>query len=174
MIKTILVATDGSDHAMRAVTLAADIAEKYEAKLILLHVLPQGPLPATLRHMAEVEHLAESRLAGSLLVADELGRAPLPQRISAAAPEAQEVYRAIGEKILAAAEVTAKEKQAAQLETLIADGDPAKEILAQAERTGANLIVMGSRGVSDLKGLLMGSVSHKVSHLATCSCVTVT
>jgi nucleotide-binding universal stress UspA family protein len=32
---------------------------------------------------------------------------------------------------------------------------------------------MGSRGVTDFNGLLMGSVSHKISHLAKCTCITV-
>ncbi len=41
----------------------------------------------------------------------------------------------------------------------------APEILAEAEESGASLIIMGSRGVSDLKGLLVGSTTHKVLHL---------
>lgn len=41
----------------------------------------------------------------------------------------------------------------------------ATEILAEAEQCGATVIVMGSRGVSDLKGLLVGSTTHKVLHL---------
>jgi nucleotide-binding universal stress UspA family protein len=36
------------------------------------------------------------------------------------------------------------------------------------------LIVLGSRGLSDIQGLMFGSTSHKVTHLASCSCVTVT
>ena len=36
-----------------------------------------------------------------------------------------------------------------------------------------DLIVMGRRGLGDLGGLLMGSVSHKVCHLADCACLTV-
>ncbi len=41
----------------------------------------------------------------------------------------------------------------------------ALEILEEAEESGASVIVMGSRGVSDLKGLLVGSTTHKVLHL---------
>ncbi|MEE8536041.1 MAG: universal stress protein, partial [Kiloniellales bacterium] len=60
-----------------------------------------------------------------------------------------------------------------KIQRTLEDGDPAKAILDCAKRVEANLIVMGSRGLNDLKGLLVGSVSHKVSHLAECTCVTV-
>ncbi len=56
---------------------------------------------------------------------------------------------------------------------LVEQGDPAPAILAAAERHGADLIVMGSRGMSDIKGLLIGSVSHKVLHLADRPCLVV-
>ncbi len=39
------------------------------------------------------------------------------------------------------------------------------EILAEAEESEASVIVMGSRGVNDLTGLLVGSTAHKVLHL---------
>jgi len=52
-------------------------------------------------------------------------------------------------------------------------GDAAEEIVAAAEKVKADLIVIGTRGLSDLEGLVMGSVSHKVIHLAHCPCVTV-
>jgi len=39
------------------------------------------------------------------------------------------------------------------------------EILAEAEESGASVIVMGSRGVSDFTGLLVGSTADKVLHL---------
>jgi nucleotide-binding universal stress UspA family protein len=56
---------------------------------------------------------------------------------------------------------------------LIEQGDAATAILAAAEHHGAQLIVLGSRGMGDLKGLLLGSVSHNVSHLANRPCLIV-
>ncbi|WP_265581091.1 universal stress protein [Methanofollis aquaemaris] len=47
-------------------------------------------------------------------------------------------------------------------------GDPASEILATAEKVGADLIVIGSRGLGALKGVVLGSVSQKTAQLAAC------
>lgn len=46
-------------------------------------------------------------------------------------------------------------------------GYEAKAIIEAAELEDARLIVMGTRGLSDLGGLVMGSVAHKVLHLGT-------
>ena len=173
MIKTIVVPTDGSEHANKAIQLAGDIAEKYGARLVLLHVLLRGGMSSELQHMAEVEHLADR----------EVGPMPFAANVPAAAARMLQevrsdrtprlVYEKVGRLILEAAEKTAREKGAKQIKTELGDGDPAREILDCAEREGANLIVMGSRGLGDIKGLLMGSVSHKVAQLAPCTCVTV-
>jgi nucleotide-binding universal stress UspA family protein len=53
--------------------------------------------------------------------------------------------------------------------TLIAEGDPALEIVGEAERGEYDLIVMGATGESDLKHDMLGSVSTKVAQDATCS-----
>ena len=50
-------------------------------------------------------------------------------------------------------------------------GRAAKAILNAAEAEGADVIVMGSRGLSDLSGLLLGSVTHKVIQLSHCTVV---
>jgi nucleotide-binding universal stress UspA family protein len=45
-------------------------------------------------------------------------------------------------------------------------GYAAREIINDAEEVDADVIVMGSRGRSDLAGLLLGSTAHKVIHLS--------
>ena len=48
------------------------------------------------------------------------------------------------------------------------EGPEAEAILAVAETRQADLIIMGTRGLSSLQGLLLGSVAHKVIHHASC------
>ena len=79
----------------------------------------------------------------------------------------------IGESVLEQAEARARGLGATSVETVLATGDPARTILATAEARGANLIVIGSRGLSDLGGLFVGSVSHKVNHLSGITVITV-
>ncbi len=53
--------------------------------------------------------------------------------------------------------------------TLVSIGEPADEIVAIARREAADLIVMGSRGLSPVRELLLGSVSEKVIRHAHCA-----
>jgi nucleotide-binding universal stress UspA family protein len=53
--------------------------------------------------------------------------------------------------------------------TLITEGDPALEIISEAERGEYDLIVLGATGVSDLKHSMLGSVSTRVAQDAPCS-----
>jgi nucleotide-binding universal stress UspA family protein len=147
MTKTILAATDGSDHAECAVEVAAAIADIYDAKLILVHVFPdvvKSHLPEHLEKLVEFERL-------------DIG----------------EALNSIGQCALDRAQQKARNQGVKDIETKLATGRPAKEILLIAERLNVDFIAMGSRGRGDLEGLLMGSVSHKVSHLAKQTCITV-
>lgn len=56
----------------------------------------------------------------------------------------------------------------AVLEDLL-EGPESDAILRVAESQAVDLIVMGTRGLGTLKGMLLGSVSRKVLHLAMCS-----
>ncbi|TIH18479.1 universal stress protein [Marinifilum sp. JC120] len=53
-------------------------------------------------------------------------------------------------------------------EEKIIGGSIAKSIKTVAETEGCDLIIMGSKGKSDLEGLVVGSVTHKVLHIAEC------
>ncbi len=175
MFETILVPTDGSEPANKAVALASDIAEKYQAHMVLLHVLPQGALPEALRRMAQAEHIS-SRGSGESAPLSPEGKFPASTILGTEAEsvaEARQTRQFIAEEIIARAKRVADEKGVKDISAVIEDGDPSEQILRYAEKEAANLIVMGSRGLSDLKGLLMGSVSHKVSQMSPCSCVTV-
>jgi nucleotide-binding universal stress UspA family protein len=145
MIKTVLVAIDGSTHSKRALEFACGIAAKYEAALHLLHVTQQPMSDHVLTLGA-----ASVMVSGSKT---DLKRA--------------------GRQVIDAASEIAKKRGCKTVTTDITSGDPAKRIIDSAKELGADMIVMGSRGLSELSGILMGSVSHKVTHLAKCTCVTV-
>jgi nucleotide-binding universal stress UspA family protein len=170
MIKTILVPTDGSDHAGKAILLAADIAGKYGSRLVFLHVMSSDPLPESLIRMAEAEHITPEPTEPIAVVPE--ARFPA-STILGQQDDNPEIRRFVAENILSVARKIAEKKGVRDIHCVIGDGDPVKDILRHAEDEAANLIVMGSRGLSDLKGLLMGSVSHKVSQLSPCSCITV-
>lgn len=53
------------------------------------------------------------------------------------------------------------------------EGPAADAILAVAQIRNADLIVMGTRGMGAIKGLLFGSIATKVSHYAACSVLVV-
>jgi nucleotide-binding universal stress UspA family protein len=149
MIKNILVPVDGSPHAGAAVDFASDIARTYGAKVTLLHVIGVTAgvhVPPEMRESAEAENI----------------------RVTTAG-----LLRSIAEEILNAADERARGQGVEQLEAVIEVGDPGDRIVAYAKDHGVDLIAMGGRGLGDVAGLLLGSVSHKVVHLAECPCVTV-
>lgn len=173
MFKTILVPTDGSDHANKAVRIAGDMAGKYDADLILLHVLLRGHLNEGLQQYAEVEGLAQGPVLSEAIASIPSARFPVAMVPENGGETKEAVLNTAAELILRAAQDAAREQGASRLRTLIEDGDPAQRILQKAASEGADLIVIGSRGFSDLKGLIVGSVSHKVSHLAPCPVMSV-
>ncbi|HZA66021.1 MAG TPA: universal stress protein [Geminicoccaceae bacterium] len=175
MLKTILVAADGSDHGDKAVDWGIELAVKHDARLLLLYVAPHRVAPPELRRLAEVEHIVEPGGIEARPVGDPLypsGAIARPDLDEAAVSSAA-VYQQFGERLLDAARFRAEERQVKAIETLVEHGDPAHRIVDAAQHHGADLIVMGRRGHGDLKGLLLGSVSHKVSQLAACACLTV-
>jgi len=114
MVKTLLVATDGSEQADKAVILAADLAKKYGAKIVLLHIMPdviKGAVPKGIQSYAELEHL-------------DLGSA----------------MWSVGEEILHVAKERAHQRGAQAVETVLDKGIPAQEILKYANEHDVYLI----------------------------------
>ena len=81
--------------------------------------------------------------------------------------------QALGNKIVALAEERARKKGAKQIEAIVVEGDPSERIINHAKDHDVDIIVIGSRGLGTFKGLLLGSVSNKVSHRADRTCVIV-
>lgn len=175
-MQRILAAVDGSDHAYKAFEFAADLAKTYGADLIALHVISDRPLSDGERRLAETEYLGdvvENLDVGGLMESKGDPRLFARELLKVHGETGRRVRRAIGARYLQAAEERARARGLRGVEAVIEEGDPAETILQTAARRGADLIVTGSRGLSDLKGALMGSVSHNVAHHAPCTCITV-
>lgn len=146
MLSKILVAIDGSEHAQRALDFACGLAERFDSELLLVSVAPPTELPEALKQYANAEHLDAT--TGS-------------------------IYLAIAENMLESARTHLDAKALPKISTQVRFGDPAHEIVEAAGANGVDAIVLGSRGLGKLKGLLVGSVSHKVNSVASCTCIIV-
>jgi nucleotide-binding universal stress UspA family protein len=135
----ILVATDSSEEASLAGEAAADIAQKTNSELHVVHVGPLvGYIAAGTPLITNVhDHYQEevSKVAQNLLDAQV-------HHIEDAGSEVEQTHLMIGQ--------------------------PDEEIIELAEDIGAGLIVMGSRGLGGIRRGLMGSVSESVVRHAHC------
>lgn len=174
MISNILVATDGSDTAGRAVDLAAEIASKFGVPLTVGHVLQHGARAEELSRMAEVEHLIRHTATKA-----SLNIANIPSNMDAlfssnlSSAEKERAIAVMGEEIAKGAARRANEKGVKNVSTRVVDGDYAEGILKMAKDAGADTIVIGHSGLGRLKRFVQGSVSQKVNQQADCTVVTV-
>jgi nucleotide-binding universal stress UspA family protein len=142
-MKRVLIATDGSDHALKAAEFGAELAIKMDdAELHILAVVYYEPSEEVgLRKFAQIEHLH-----GSLMnVAYELAQGHAER-----------------------ARLKAEAKGAKTIKTSVVAGDPAGEILACITANAIDAVVVGRRGRGRIAGLLLGSVSQKLALLAPC------
>ena len=176
MIKKVLIATDGSEHARKAVVFGADIAGKYDAEVILLNVLLRNEVSQDLMRMVRIEHLTDE---GGKLLSESISGVPagkFPAFVAMtqdpSAP-AERMLMAVGMQILDHAEDLAAERGANRISKRIEDGKPVDCILKVAESEGVDLIVSGARGLSGLAALVLGSTSQRLSQLSPVTCMTV-
>lgn len=177
MIKTILVATDASKHAENAVALASDLARRYGARLVIVHAVLRDATGKTLRKLAKRKELTKNQLhlldhyeveeqvavaaAGGMAIAPNMVRPP------------QELLQAVGVQVLGRAAQKARDASVKKISEVLLESDPADGILETVKREKADLVVLGTRGLGEIKGLLLGSVSHKIAARAPCPVLTV-
>jgi nucleotide-binding universal stress UspA family protein len=140
MFSSIVVGTDGSETATKAVQQAIELASSVGASMSL--VSAYEPVP-------------QQRLR------EEAREAPKDMQWMVNPRE--DVEATLKE---AAARV---EDAGVNVETYAREGDPADAILDVAEENEADLIVVGNKGMTGAKRFLLGSVPNKVSHHAPCS-----
>lgn len=139
MFKRIVVGTDGSETAQLAVAHATELAKTHGAALEL--VSAYEPVPS--------DRLREEQAQVPGDVSHGVGpRGDVNANLDNAAARA----------ISAGVEVNTHPRE----------GDPADAILDVAEETGADLVVVGNKGMTGARRFLLGSVPNKVSHHAPC------
>jgi nucleotide-binding universal stress UspA family protein len=141
MIKKILIAVDGSNHSLKSVKCGAEVAKGLGAAVLLYHVVKPYRLPDALKKFAQAEHMAT-------IDADLLMKG--------------------AQFLLAGALDTAREAGVKDVEIEVEEGPIARSIIARAKSLKADLIVIGSRGMGDVEGLLRGGVSQRVETMAKC------
>ncbi|MDH5750454.1 MAG: universal stress protein [Rhodospirillales bacterium] len=176
MFKKILVAVNDSEYADKAADLAVDMAKVHGAELVAVHVTTFKPLTKEEMRLGEAEYadevIRDLDVDSTLQYRGRIGGAA--ERIFRRHGGAGlRIHLAMGQQLMDALHSRAMAKGVSKMEPVITDGDPAESILRVAKEHGADLIVIGSRGMSEIKGLLSGSVSQKVMRLAECPCLVV-
>lgn len=131
-IELIVFATDFSEDATRTVELATQLAQTHGARLHLLHVITE---------------LVDRHWRGIPVgLMEEFAREVKTQAMSDMHDFVQRFFA----------------HYAGELSTDVVMGPGAEEILAQADRLGADLIVMGSHGRHGVEKLLLGSTTERL------------
>jgi nucleotide-binding universal stress UspA family protein len=174
-IRTVLIAVDGSGHARKAALVGAMIAAKFAARVVLLHVLLRDIPLAKLHELARSHGIPQQELDRFKPIAPPVYDFGLTMPAGVIHPVAPtELLVEIGRRILEAEKAAIQGQGVKIVDSVIADDDAANKILEVAQKERADFVVLGRRGVGALQGMLSGSVSTKVSHLAPATVVTVT
>lgn len=137
----IMVGVDESAPSQRALALAAELADERGATVHLASVWSHPA--ATIA--------AASYLDGAVLMSAGEG-----------------IEEAVTAELRQTADRMRAEHPDLKITTAVLEGDPASALAAEAERVGAALLAIGTRGRGGFRGMMLGSVSHGVLHAAKC------
>ena len=140
-LRRILVAVDGSNASFNASTYAIDLAKRNDAELIAIHVI----YPTYSQYEAALS--------------------PRPERLQEVSRKEMEV----GEQhVNRVKQKATEEKVSITTDVIIAITSVVKEIVEYAEKNKTDMIVIGSRGMTGFKRLLLGSVADGVLTYSHC------
>ena len=140
----VLVGTDGSETAAEAVRHAARLAAAFDAKLTIVTAYSPEP-DKTARAQADAPADLQWQVTDSAVATERAG-------------EARQLARAEGAEDVA---------------IYVEAGDPADVVIETAELRGADVIVVGSKGMMSPSRFLTGSVPNKISHHPPCDVIIV-
>jgi len=132
LYKKILVALDGSEYSERALEKAISIAKMFNSQIILLNVIKTEELDVIKQYSESSYDLVKSYLEQT------------------------------AEKLLTEAEDKAKKKGLEDVVKKILFGDPAEKIIDEANNENVDLIAIGTRGLTGVKRVVLGSTTQKV------------
>jgi nucleotide-binding universal stress UspA family protein len=149
LFEKILVPLDGSAHSTRALDIAIQIAKKFGGKIALIHVY--------------------SIVAGTIIMPEPTTLTPpgVPVMAPLEISKIADTARKAGNRILDDGEQKAKAENV-QVEKILEEGHVVQEIIRTAKEGSFDLIVIGARGVSRIRELLLGSVTDGVIHHVSC------
>jgi len=140
MFERILVPVDGSDGSLAALERAVELQGKFDSELLILCVY---------RHYSLLE-------ASMSMV-----RPDAPENLD-------DAMREYATGVVENAKKFAADHGAKDVRGFVKSGPPARTIVGFSKDRNVDLIVLGSRGLGDVEGFLLGSVSHKVTSLSHC------
>lgn len=143
MFKKILLAVDGSNQSLKAAEYTKNLAALIKPEKI------------TILNVGSVQTIYLMNYHPSMIEPDIL-----PQQV-------EDRIKEQGEKVLQDALEIFKGANL-QIKTQFQYGHPAETIADFAQKENFDLIIVGSRGLSELKGMFLGSVSDRISHLCHC------
>jgi len=147
LFKKILVPLDGSEESLKALDVAVEIAVKFKGELTLIHAYSVAGVTA---------YLPEPSVTVGVPV---MSASDVSKLVEAA--------RGAGKKILDEGKKRIK-VSGVEVHMLLEEGHPVHEIVRAAQDGKFELIVMGARGLSHIRELLLGGVSDAIMHHAAC------
>ena len=138
MYKRLLVAIDGSEPSYKALDHAVALAEKFGSELKILAVVPITNYAFLSMEGAQTEYSIQIY---------------------------QDKINSFFNALLTDAEAMIRSKHADfKVSTILMEGRPSAIIVDVAEKEECDMIIMGSRGMGGIMGLMLGSTSHKVTN----------